>query len=188
MAEESFQEKTEQATPKKREDARKKGTVAKSMELNSAAALMGGMLLLVLTGNAMLANLMEVTRQSLGGAFSVVLNRSSVHALFADMMAMLALTAGPVAVGLMVIGFASNLTQVGVALSPEALRPKFSRMNPISGVKKLLGSRRSWVELAKNLLKIVVIGIAAWLVLQDLLVGTLQLDGQRRRSDYRLSG
>jgi flagellar biosynthetic protein FlhB len=175
MAEESFQEKTEPATPKKREDARKKGTVAKSMELNSAAALMGGMLLLVLTGNAMLANLMEITRGSLGGAFSVTLNRSSVHALAADTMVFLALTAGPVAVGLLMIGLASNLGQVGFTLTAEALQPKFSRLNPINGVKKLLGSRRSWVELLKNLLKIVVIGIAAWMVLQDVLLGTLQL-------------
>ena len=175
MAEESFQEKTEPATPKKREDARKKGTVARSMELNSAAALMGGMLLMVLTGHAMLSSMMDMMRRWLGGASTIRLDPSSVHALAIDAMTLLALITGPVAIGLVVIALASNLTQVGFMLTPEALQPRFSRMNPVNGIKKLLGSRRSWVELAKNLLKIVVIGLAAWMVLQDALLGTMQL-------------
>jgi flagellar biosynthetic protein FlhB len=75
----------------------------------------------------------------------------------------------PIVIGFLVIGLAAGYLQVGFMFSPKAMQPTFEKMNPLNGMKKILLSRRSVVELAKSIIKIVVVGMVAYGGLQDVL-------------------
>jgi len=179
MAEESFQERTEPATGKRREEARSKGQVAKSMELNSAFVLVFGLLLLYLTGAHLVANLSDVAREMFANAGSYTLNHATVQNLMLRIIIKLAVTLGPVALGLMLTGIASNFAQVGPMFTFETMAPKWTKLNPLSGIKKVLISQRSMVELGKNLVKAIVVGVVAYYAVDGVLADSVTLmDGE----------
>lgn len=147
--------KTEKATPKKRRDQRKKGNVFLSNDAVVVATLLGmyAALRVFLQGGVshMRQFLMLCFQQardlSVGGLTAVVpdLFREGVYAL--------ALTAGPLMLAVILTAVAATFAQTKLLFSPESIRPKFSRINPLEGVKKLF-SMRSLVETLKNTLKI----------------------------------
>ncbi|MGA9121579.1 MAG: flagellar biosynthesis protein FlhB [Bacteroidota bacterium] len=168
MAEESFQEKTEPATPKRREDARKKGQVAKSMDMNSAFVLMAGLLLLFVSGQLMMDGLTGALRDYLGTAGKFNADVSSVQQVMVDVLLRMGIVLGPVMGGLAVAGLVAGYAQVGSLWAPEAMQPKFSKLNPLTGIKKVLLSRRSMVEIGKNIAKASVVGLVAYVALKDI--------------------
>jgi flagellar biosynthetic protein FlhB len=179
MAERDFQERTEQATPKRREDSRRKGQVARSRELNIAAVLLGGAVILAAAkphfGSAM-ENLVRsgltIERSQLEQPqfMLTALGEAGLDALgaFAPLLLALGLAAiiGAVAVG-------------GWVFSAEAFTPKFNRLDPIQGIKRIF-SVRGLVEVAKALAKAFVIGglaLAYLLFVEDSVIalGTMPL-------------
>lgn len=153
---ESSGEKTEKATPKKREDARKEGNVFQSKEINGAATLLFAVALLGLMGNYMFKNMassMErffrdyMTVESLSGM-------GSVQKLMVDVGMEILVNILPMLLGLTVVGLAISYLQVGFLLNP--IKVKFSKLNPISGFKNIF-SIKSLFELVKSFLKIFVI-------------------------------
>jgi flagellar biosynthetic protein FlhB len=168
MAEESFQEKSEPATGKRRDDSRRKGKVVKSMELNSALVIIFGLLILYTGGQAVAIQMMEVTRQSFMSAATIHINATEVHRVVVEGLWHLGLILFPVLIGLTVVGLASNFAQVGFFFSLETMQPSLGKLNPLTGIKRVMISRRSMVELVKNLLKIVLVGIVAYSALKGL--------------------
>jgi flagellar biosynthetic protein FlhB len=75
----------------------------------------------------------------------------------------------------MVIGLISNVAQVGFYFSTEALAPKWSKLNPLHGIKNIFFSRRSAVEMSKGLAKMILIGLVSYFTLDSLLSDSLQL-------------
>lgn len=151
--------KTEKATPKKREDARKEGQVAKSSELNTAAIILGFFGLFNFLANNYLEKiglLINKTFQKLpyivqeGEAKDLLqLNQEVIKdAIFLS---------APLFGGLMLIGFLISLVQVGYRFSGKAIKPKFSKMDPIKGIKKMF-SKDVIVELLKSTGKLLVLG------------------------------
>jgi len=165
MAEQgSDQEKTEEPTAKREADARKKGDVARSKELNTVMTLMMGSTVIWMAGDRIflalwrvMENAFKIDRARLYDPLEMVMGLQSsmqeaVAAIAPFMAAMvIAALAGPIAMG-------------GWSFSGEALMPKASKMNPAAGLKRMFAVR-SLVELVKSLLKFgLVLGVMLLLV------------------------
>ncbi len=177
----SFQDRTEPATPKRREDARKKGNVARSMEINSAAVILGGLLALLMLGNYTLQTVLDGTRYiyTHASSWGVEVDRLSEIGGFSASITGRAVL--PFMLLVLVIGLAANLAQVGFLASAESIRPDFDKINPVKGLKNIF-SPRSLNELIKNFIKILVVGFVAWLVVKA------ELDGFFRLGDQSIAG
>ncbi|HEY3783153.1 MAG TPA: flagellar biosynthesis protein FlhB [Fimbriimonadaceae bacterium] len=157
-------EKTEEATPKRRSEARKKGTVAKSQELTSAVVII--VMLMALPG--ILGNLGNALMQSLHHGYTNIptdLDRGSITrygwgVLMGPLAAILPLFAIA-----MLVGLGMNFAQVGFQLSGQAMIPNFQRLNPAQGIKRLF-SPNSVMEGAKACLKTGLFAFLAWTTIQ----------------------
>lgn len=153
MAEESFQEKTEQATPKRREDARRKGQVARSSELSSIAILATGLLALSGLGPYMLDQLGVFMIDALTNGVKVEINSTNLYLHTGSWVLGYARIIVPIVALLVVAALAVNYAQVGLLFTLQPLTPKAERISPFSGVKRIFSSK-GLVELAKSLFKI----------------------------------
>lgn len=160
-------DRTEKATPRRRDESRKRGQVARSRELNTGLGLLAMFAMLSFLGGWMLAGLSAVMARSLGGAGETGdIDPSSGWRLMTDAgWESLRLTA-PFAVAGAVVGVLASAVQVKPGLTPEVLKPRFSVLNPVSGVKRLF-STRSLVSLVKDLIKVGVTGVVAFVVLRS---------------------
>jgi len=156
--------KTEKATPRRREKARTEGSVAKSMELNAAAVLITGSLILIWFGNSMMLGLRRTMMTLLHEMGTLELTPGSLPVYMWQGMKVMLVVLGPLFLGIMVMGIAVNVGQVGFRITPKAAYPKLSRLNPLTGFKRLF-SARSLVELGKSLLKLVLVGGVVYLAI-----------------------
>jgi len=170
----SAQEKTEQATPKRLEEARRKGQVAKSADLTGALCLVAMVVFLYAIKDYFVLEL----QRYLTGYFSQVghhygSDNNPILYLYSAMIFSMKVIAPFFGVTLLVV-VASNLVQVGFLFSSEALRPNLAAFNPLSGLQRMF-SRRSLVELAKSVLKFTIIGGVTYLLIKKNLSNFLVL-------------
>ena len=158
-------DKTEEPTSKKRADARKKGQVARSQELNAAFVLLIGFLVIRILWEYIYGNIAEYTIY-LYSHLAQSTTTEGITELFIGIMILLAKTVMPIMFSIMIIGLAINLFQVGFMFSTEQLEFKLDKLNPINGFGRIF-SKRSLVELAKSIFKIIVIGYFLYLYLKD---------------------
>lgn len=161
-------DKTEQATPFKLRKAREKGSVARSLDLGFFAALAAATGFLWIGGIGLGATLGRASRETLASAGSLASSPQAlgmiVERLAAPMVTPLALFGG----ALFGIALIFDFFQVGAAFSTAPLKPDFTRINPASGLKRLL-SLRMLVEAAKAVLKLAVYAAISWLVISGAL-------------------
>ncbi|WP_211285140.1 flagellar biosynthesis protein FlhB [Sporomusa acidovorans] len=150
-------EKTEDATPKRKEEARKKGQVAKSSEISSVFVILAAFYTLKLLGVNLYNELASYMTGIFSGLTAQDLTINAVQLLFIDTELVLMKTMLPILLVIMVISVVINFMQVGFMFSTEVLMPDFSKINPLSGFQRLF-SKRSLVELAKALFKVAIIG------------------------------
>jgi flagellar biosynthetic protein FlhB len=160
------QERNEQASPKRREEARKQGQVARSPEVPSAAILLACTLLFYFCSGGMLERMMDLTRLTLRECGTTSVSLGTVDALFWGWAWKLFLIMAPLMLTVVIAGFLSNYLQIGFIFSPEAMAPKFEKIDPLKGFQRLF-SLRSLVELAKSILKMTVIAVIVWFTLKD---------------------
>ncbi len=166
MAEEGFQEKTEQASPKKKDEARKKGQVSRSQELNSAIVMLTGLTALYF----LIEDLLEIftsmfkTVYSHAGTFEISLDLVNPFLLIG--LNIYTQLVAPIALTIMVVGVLVGYAQVGSLFSIEAITPKFEKISPLKGLKRMF-SQRSLVETVKNLLKLSIVGIVGYLTISS---------------------
>ena len=158
-------DKTEEPTAKKRADARKKGQVAKSQELNTAFVLLMGFLVLRILWEYIYGNIAEYTIY-LYSHLSQNVTTEGISELFIGIMILLAKTVVPVMFAILIMGLAVNLFQVGFMFSTEQLEFKLDKLNPINGFGRIF-SKRALVELVKSIFKIIIIGYFLYLYLKD---------------------
>ena len=147
-------DRTEKATPKKREDARKKGQTARRPEVAAAVGFLAALIMLRVTGGDMMSrvsNLFGHAMSSAGGTQTLTV--PSVHTMLIDAAFNLAALSLPVIAAALAAGIALNFAQGGVSLSPEALKPQMQRFNPVANLKRVFGSNGP-IELLKALLKL----------------------------------
>jgi flagellar biosynthetic protein FlhB len=158
------QEKTEKATPKKRQDARKKGQVAKSMEVPSAFILLFSFLCLFLFGGFLGEKLVALFTVPLTEYLLWDVTAANLSVIFSQLILEGLLLVLPFFVIAAAIGIVGNYVQFGFLFSTEPLKMKFSKLNPLEGAKRIF-SLRALVEFAKSLLKILVVGCAVYFIL-----------------------
>jgi len=167
MAEsESGQDKTEEPTEKKKRDAREKGETARSKELNTVAVTLGGAIALLMFGGYLAQTLMELMRMNFSLPREALVDERAmgIYLLTSGKMAIWATQ--PVLVLLFVVSFAAPIALGGFLFSASLLQPKFSRMNPLSGIKRMF-SLNALTELIKAIAKFIVILFVALMVLSS---------------------
>ena len=157
----SFDEKTELATPKKKQEARSKGSVAKSTDLNTAMMLLFGTLCIYFFGGSLFGYLKSTMSLLLGNLFFENFDVYTLRSLMVDVSSKNLKAILPILGGFMVIGIVSSYSQVGFLFSPKALAPDFKRMNPLEGIKNLV-SKKALVRLAMALVKLSIMALVAY--------------------------
>jgi len=157
-------EKTEKATPKKRNESRKKGQVAKSMEIPSTLILLSCITCLVMLGPFIEKQLLSLIGDAFLNRLNMDVTDSNVLALFNHYAIQMLILLAPVFIIVVVIAFAANYVQIGWLFTLEPLKPKFEKLNPINGAKNLFGMR-SLIEFLKSSLKLVSVALIVFTVL-----------------------
>jgi len=152
MANDEFGEKTEQPTDHRRTEARQKGNVARSQDLSAAGVMLAVALALAMFGTSLIVTLGRLIRTYLGGVETLQLNLPFVARQLHDIVGLLAGSILPIMLLMMVLALFFNLVQVGFLVSTEALQPQISRLNPLSGAKRILSisSLVSWRSALAN--------------------------------------
>ncbi|MCW8893498.1 MAG: flagellar biosynthesis protein FlhB [Deltaproteobacteria bacterium] len=161
MAEESGQERTEEATNKRRQDFREKGQVAQSKEVATAALLTASLLFWNFYARYFWADLLKIYDNLLRFMATFQATPLGVMNLAWEMGTVLGRLLWPVFLLTMVVGFMASFLQVGPLLSTKVFQPDLNKFNPIKGMAKFV-SKRSAVELVKSLAKISLIGFVAY--------------------------
>lgn len=153
-------EKTEDATPKRREDALKKGQVPRSQEVSAAVLLLGAALSLQVLSPDIGRAMLDLFGAGIAGAAAELDTASSIRLIQTmgwKVLASLAALLGTVAGLALAIG---GLQSRGI-IAENALEPKWSKLNAFANGKRMLGVQ-PWMELLKSLLKLLIVGIAVW--------------------------
>jgi flagellar biosynthetic protein FlhB len=159
------QDKTEQATPKKRADARKKGQIAQSREIPSVVVLISAMTVFFFCGAWMFNHLGDIMRMVFTQLYQQHFSIETAHLFFWEVFQRIFIVLAPLLTAVIIAGILSNVSQTGFMLSGEPLTPKFAKLNPVSGIKRLF-SMRSMVEVVKAVIKVMVIGTMAFVMLK----------------------
>lgn len=158
-------EKTEEPTAKRKNDARAKGQVARSQEINGAFVLLAGFAMLKIFGHSIYTDLTDYMRY-IFGHLNQGIDTESVMRLFIGIITILAKTSFPIMAAIMIMGLAINLFQVGINFTTEPVGFKPENLNPINGFGRIFSSR-ALIELVKSLFKIVIIGFLIYDYLKD---------------------
>ena len=150
--------KTEKATPKKRRDERKKGNVLMSKDAIAVATLLGSLGMVLVMGDVVLEQVSMLFRQSFlyiaGGTSGII--PGILSELFKTCVLSMVIMAGPFLAVTALLAVGVTFFQTRLLVSGESIRPKFSRINPLQGFKRLF-SLRSVIEALKGILKITVL-------------------------------
>ncbi|MHC8305000.1 flagellar biosynthesis protein FlhB [Pseudomonas sp. PB3P13] len=165
MAEsESGADKTEDPTEKRKKDSREKGEIARSKELNTLAIMLVGSAALLIFGGALAQELMELMRHNFTLSREVILDQRSMgtYLLSSGLMALLAIQ--PIMITLVLAAIIGPISLGGWLFAAGSLAPKFSRMNPGAGLKRMF-SFKAVAELLKALAKFIITLAVAMMVL-----------------------
>ncbi|WP_373898329.1 fused FliR family export protein/FlhB family type III secretion system protein [Haloimpatiens sp. FM7315] len=160
------EDKTEEATPKKKSDARKKGQIARSKEVGLAATLLASTIVLVALGEYIVESLRKILVAFLNNYINMPLDSNTLRYVMVTIILKIAIIILPVAIPIMLFGVAANLAQVGFLHTNEPLKPDLKKLNPISGFKKIF-SIRSLIELVKDLSIVSVVSFVGYKYLKS---------------------
>jgi flagellar biosynthetic protein FlhB len=165
MADESAGEKSEAPSDKKRQDAREKGTVAKSTEINSVIVLLTALFLLKISGSWMMKELGD----SIINYCSILSDTSMSQVRLTMIMKQSIILFGkvclPVTGSILLMGIIANVAQVGFLFTLKPLMPKLEKIDPIKGLTRMF-SMRSLVETFKSIAKLTIISVVAFITLK----------------------
>lgn len=156
------QERTEAPTPRRRQLAREEGQVARSAEVVSVVGLAAALAGLSSLGPRFANGLAALMRDQLSSLATVSLDSSTIGPYATSVLSAVAAMVLPFAAIVGVAGLGANVAQSGVMLTTKPLSPKWQRISPEAGVKRLF-SKRALVELVKSIVKILVVGgVVGW--------------------------
>ena len=163
MAEQEGQEKTEVPTEKKRRESREEGQVAFSKELSSAALLAGIVLTLVATSPIILDAMRQLMSQIFRDlAQSEELSIDSIFTLSGEILSIILPAFAPFAAVIIFVGIFASVLQVGVQITFKAISPKFNKISPLTGLKRLFSSQ-SLADFLKSMAKLIIVGFVGYL-------------------------
>ena len=162
-------DKTEKATPKKLEDARKEGRVARSSDLINGLMLLLMFFVLRIFGNFMAKGFLESFVKYYNKTADISMEIFDVKQavnLGNEIVFDIVIACLPVLIGSFLVAFAGNVVQIGWKVTTKPLKPKLDRLNPIGGLKRMF-SQEKVVELIKSILKVLAIAIVAYNEVKD---------------------
>lgn len=175
MPPEAGGERTEPATPKRRQEARRKGQLARTAELGPALVLLAAYAMLSGSGPAITERATKMVQAGITAmADPAQLNFGTLRDLLTPQLLMAGQILFPLMAVLAGVAVASQLAQVGFLLTTEALKPKWSRLNPFEGIKRMF-SKQALMELIRSLLKTAVIIYMGWGVVREAMQVTPEL-------------
>ncbi|MDQ0899799.1 flagellar biosynthesis protein FlhB [Paenibacillus sp. V4I7] len=157
-------EKTEPATAKKRQDARKKGQVAKSMDLPAAFILLFSFLSFLMFGGYMKEKMIKIFRNVYENQLTMDITAANVQVLFVDLVKQGLIILAPIFILVVLVAFIGNYAQIGFMFIGEPLMMKFNKINPIEGFKRIF-SLRTVMDFLKSTLKMLIIGYVVYTTL-----------------------
>ena len=167
MAEQEGQEKTEVPTEKKRRESREEGQVAFSKELSSAALLAGIVLTLVATSPIILDAMRQLMSQIFRDlAQSEELSIDSIFTLSGEILSTILPAFAPFVAVIIFVGIFASVLQVGVLITFKAIAPKFNKISPLTGLKRLFSSQ-SLADFLKSMAKLIIVGFVGYLTYID---------------------
>lgn len=170
-------EKTEEPTQKKLDDARKKGQSPKSQDVNAAVGLVGLLIALIVMAESMFERLSDLMLRALNQGL-VAKSNPELMALMVETLKTGIVTVLPFIAASVVLGLVASFGQVGFNLSFDPISPKFDKLNPAEGLKKLF-SVRSLIDFLKMVVKAIALGAVLWVLIKGmvpLLVGATYFD------------
>jgi flagellar biosynthetic protein FlhB len=159
------EEKTEEPTSKKKNDAIKKGQIGRSQDLSSAIILITALWGFYIFGDDFASRCMAFMREFFSAYVGWEPTISNFTALSYYVLSMLARMIAPLLIFFLIVGLIGNLSQVGLHFTLETVKPKFSQVFSLAGIKRIFG-KNAWVELIKGIGKITIVGIIAYSVIQ----------------------
>lgn len=149
----ALQDKTEAASPHRREEARKEGRVAKSNDLVSAVGLLFSLLLIKTAGPYMMDGMLSLMRHSLSNLHNTELRVDTIRPLAMSYGTQFFRLCLPIMAVTVLVGLAANVLQVGFRVTPKSIAPDLKRVDPLKGLVRLV-SGKSLVELLKASAKV----------------------------------
>ena len=175
MAEESSgQEKTEDPTGRRLQDARQKGDVAKSMEVPSAAVLLLGLMTIYFLSGYMLENILVLLRHFLANLHTIDIIPANMMSLTMQCMRSVAILTGPLMLILFITALLGNYAQIGFLFTTEKMNPKMEKIDPIKGFGRIF-SIQTAANSVKSIAKLLIVGFVAYKEVMNNLDGLLPL-------------
>lgn len=154
--------KTEEPTAKRLDDARKRGQVAVSREVNSWFVLLAATLMLAGFASSLADRTKVLLLTFLSEPHRLRVDVSNLRGLVLELCVATVVAIGPIVLAILAAGVAGGIIQIGWLYAPEAIQPKLSKISPMQGMKRLF-SAASLAEFLKGLLKMAIVGWACWL-------------------------
>ncbi|MBP7933872.1 MAG: flagellar biosynthesis protein FlhB [Phycisphaerae bacterium] len=156
----TLQDKTEPATPRRREEARERGQVARSSDFTSAVVLLGAIVVLYVSRDTITGRLLAVLRLCLDPDDTSAVDSAQMVPMLMIAGRAVAEILAPLMLAVTIIALVISFGQVGVVFSWETIKPGLDKMNPLAGLKRMF-SARSFVHLLMGLAKMcVLVGVA----------------------------
>jgi len=170
---ESTGDKTEEPTPRRRQEARDKGNIARSADLTASGILIGMMLLLSWYGAGLMATLHLITLDLLGDRSMRTVDGSDIFPTIVSSIAAVGHAMLPIFIGLVLIAIITNLVQVGLIFNVKRLQPNLGAVNPGRGLGKFFGKDgRAGFALVMNFAKMLLVSLVAYSAIHNRL-GTI---------------
>ena len=167
MAEnEEDQERNEEATSRRREEAREKGQVARSQELVSVTILMACLIFFYFGISPFMKNIMDIMSGGFREAGRKDLTPDMIHLIIVNYIFKGFIVLFPLLLTVLIAALLGNIAQIGFLFSSESVQPKISKIDPLKGFQRIF-SLRSLVDMVKNILKICIVGGVAYLVVRN---------------------
>lgn len=168
------QDKSEKATPFKLKDARKKGQVAKSMELNSLLMFSVVLTVILVYGQSLIHGQISLSRMILSRAHTFVFDLNALTSWYETVVYFIANLYAPLVGAIILISILANIIQTGPVFTFFPLKPDIQRINPVAGFKRLLTVKLLF-ESVKSLIKLCAFSAVLYYAIIDLLPGYYRL-------------
>jgi flagellar biosynthetic protein FlhB len=160
-------DKTEAPTPRRRQEAREQGNIARSQDLTAAALIVGAMVMLSWYGPGLVLALRNVTEELLGRDSLSSFQEDDVFTRLLRAVFEVGGAMAPMLIGVALLAIVVNLIQVGFSLNTKRITPNLGALNPFKGIGRIFGKGKGPVQLGLSVAKLVALSGAAWSAVRD---------------------
>jgi flagellar biosynthetic protein FlhB len=179
--------RTEEPTPKRREEARTDGRIPQSVEITSATVLLAALLATWRGGDAAIASLRESMRRSLLAVSKLDLTPAQLGDVLHGMLHDLTTVVVPILTATAIAGLVATVAQVGLQFTGKRIMPDLSKMSPASGLQRIF-STKGLFDLLKAVVKIALIGWLSWKIIRQSEGSIIAMSGASPREMLSITG